>query len=106
MADLEKTGMLKMDFLGLTTLSIINQCCKTIKETTGREIVWSQIPLDDARTYELFAQGRTDPHFQFESARMAELCRKLTPRSIEDLSALNAHYRPAPLDGGRVDDFL
>jgi DNA polymerase-3 subunit alpha len=106
MADLEKTGMLKMDFLGLTTLSIINQCCKTIRETTGREIVWSEIPLDDAKTYELFAQGRTDAVFQFESAGMAEICRKLKPKSIEDLSALNALYRPGPLDGGMVDDYI
>jgi DNA polymerase-3 subunit alpha len=106
MADLEKTGMLKMDFLGLTTLSIISQCCKTIKETTGREIVWSEIPLDDAKTYELFAQGRTDAIFQFESSGMAEICRKLRPKSIEDLSALNALYRPGPLDGGMVDDYI
>jgi DNA polymerase-3 subunit alpha len=106
MADLEKTGMLKMDFLGLTTLSIINQCCKTIKETTGREIIWPEIPLDDAKTYELFAQGRTDAIFQFESSGMAEICRKLRPKSIEDLSALNALYRPGPLDGGMVDDYI
>jgi DNA polymerase-3 subunit alpha len=106
MADLEKTGMLKMDFLGLTTLSIINQCCKTIMETTGREIVWSEIRLDDAKTYELFAQGRTDAIFQFESSGMAEICRKLKPKSIEDLSALNALYRPGPLDGGMVDDYI
>ena len=106
MADLEKTGMLKMDFLGLTTLSIINQCCKTIKETTGREIVWSEIPLDDEKTYELFAQGRTEAIFQFESSGISEICRKLKPKSIEDISALNALYRPGPLDGGMVDDFI
>jgi DNA polymerase III subunit alpha len=106
MADLEKTGMLKMDFLGLTTLSIISQCCKTIKETTAREIIWSEISLDDAQTYELFAQGRTDAIFQFESSGMAEICRKLRPKSIEDLSALNALYRPGPLDGGMVDDYI
>ena len=67
MSDLEKTGMLKMDFLGLTTLSIINQCCKTIKEVHGREIKWSEISLEDPKTYEIFAQGRTDAVFQFES---------------------------------------
>ncbi|HKC64549.1 MAG TPA: DNA polymerase III subunit alpha, partial [Pyrinomonadaceae bacterium] len=106
MADLEKTGMLKMDFLGLTTLSIINQCCKTIKETTEREIVWSEIPLNDEKTYELFAQGRTEAVFQFESSGISEICRKLKPKSIEDISALNALYRPGPLDGGMVDDFI
>ncbi len=106
MSDLEKTGMLKMDFLGLTTLSIISQCCKTISELHGTEIKWSEIPLDDAKTYEIFAQGRTDAVFQFESSGMQEICRKLRPKSIEDLSALNALYRPGPLDGGMVDDFI
>jgi DNA polymerase III alpha subunit len=67
MSDLEKTGMLKMDFLGLTTLTIIDRCCKTIREMHGREIRWSEVPLDDPKTYELFAQGHTDAIFQFES---------------------------------------
>ncbi|HEV7889300.1 MAG TPA: DNA polymerase III subunit alpha, partial [Pyrinomonadaceae bacterium] len=67
MSDLEKTGMLKMDFLGLTTLTIIDQCCKTIKEFTGRDIKWPEVPLDDPKTYELFAQGHTEAIFQFES---------------------------------------
>jgi DNA polymerase III alpha subunit len=67
MSDLEKTGMLKMDFLGLTTLTIISQCCKTIKEMHGRDIKWSEIPLDDPKTYELFAHGHTEAIFQFES---------------------------------------
>ena len=106
MSDLEKTGMLKMDFLGLTTLTIISQCCKTIKEMHGRDINWSEIPLDDPKTYELFAHGHTEAIFQFESSGMAEICRKLGPKSIEDLSALNALYRPGPLDGGMVDDFI
>jgi len=106
MSDLEKTGMLKMDFLGLTTLSIINQCCKTIREMHGREIVWSEIPLDDEKTYKLFGLGRTEAVFQFESTGMQEICRKLKPKSIEDLSALNALYRPGPLDGGMVDDYI
>src|SRR5437868_6529732 len=106
MSDLENTGMLKMDFLGLTTLTIIAQCCKTIKEMHGREIKWSEIPLDDHKTYELLAQGHTEAIFQFESSGMSEICRKLKPKSIEDLSALNALYRPGPLDGGMVDDFI
>jgi DNA polymerase-3 subunit alpha len=106
MSDLEKTGMLKMDFLGLTTLTIIDQCCKTIKEMHGRDINWSEIPLDDPKTYELFAHGHTEAIFQFESSGMSEICRKLRPKSIEDLSALNALYRPGPLDGGMVEDFI
>jgi DNA polymerase-3 subunit alpha len=106
MSDLEKTGMLKMDFLGLTTLTIIDQCRRTIKEMHGRDINWSEIPLDDAKTYALFAEGHTEAIFQFESTGMQEICRKLRPKSIEDLSALNALYRPGPLDGGMVDDFI
>lgn len=106
MTDLEKAGMLKMDFLGLTTLSIIDECCRTIRQMSGREIVWDQIPLDDEKTYELFAEGRTDAIFQFESAGMQEITRKLKPKCIEDLSALNALFRPGPLDGGMVDDFI
>ncbi|HEX8500563.1 MAG TPA: DNA polymerase III subunit alpha [Pyrinomonadaceae bacterium] len=106
MSDLEKTGMLKMDFLGLTTLTIIDQCCKTIKEMHGRCIDWHEVPQDDPKTYELFARGHTEAVFQFESVGMQEICRKLRPKSIEDLSALNALYRPGPLDGGMVDDFI
>src|ERR687890_256636 len=106
MSDLEKTGMLKMDFLGLTTLTIIDQCCKTIREMHGRDICWSEIPQDDPQTYELFAKGHTEAIFQFESTGMQEICRKLKPKSIEDLSALNALYRPGPLDGGMVDDYI
>jgi DNA polymerase-3 subunit alpha len=106
MSDLEKTGMLKMDFLGLTTLTIIDQCCRTIKEMHGRDIIWSEIPQDDPKTYELFAKGHTEAVFQFESTGMQEICRKLRPKSLEDLSALNALYRPGPLDGGMVDDFI
>ncbi|HEX7174560.1 MAG TPA: DNA polymerase III subunit alpha [Pyrinomonadaceae bacterium] len=106
MSDLEKTGMLKMDFLGLTTLSIISQCCKTIRDTTGRDICWSEVALDDLKTYDIFARGHTEAIFQFESTGMQEICRKLRPKSIEDLSALNALYRPGPLDGGMVDDYI
>ncbi|HEX8338771.1 MAG TPA: DNA polymerase III subunit alpha, partial [Pyrinomonadaceae bacterium] len=86
MSDLEKTGMLKMDFLGLTTLTIIDQCCKTIKEMYGRDICWSEIPQDDPKTYDLFAKGHTEAVFQFESVGMQEICRKLRPKSLEDLS--------------------
>ncbi|HEX8283765.1 MAG TPA: DNA polymerase III subunit alpha [Pyrinomonadaceae bacterium] len=106
MSDLEKTGMLKMDFLGLTTLTIIDQCCRTIKEMHGRDIDWHEVPQDDPKTYELFAKGHTEAVFQFESVGMQEICRKLRPKSLEDLSALNALYRPGPLDGGMVDDFI
>jgi DNA polymerase III subunit alpha len=106
MGDLEKVGMLKMDFLGLTTLTIIADCLKSLKEKTGIEIDWPQVSLNDEKTMELFGEGRTEAIFQFESSGMQEICRKLKPKELEDLSALNALYRPGPLDGGMVDDFI
>ena len=106
MADLEKTGMLKMDFLALTALTVISDCLKSIKQSLGVEINWPDLPLDDAKTMRLFAEGRTEAVFQFESSGMQEICRKLQPKGLEDLAALNALYRPGPLDGGMVDDFI
>jgi DNA polymerase III subunit alpha len=106
MSDLEKTGMLKMDFLALTTLTIINDCLNSIKQTTGQTIDWNKIPLDDAESMRIFGDGRTEAIFQFESPGMQEICRRLKPQGIEDLAALNALYRPGPLDGGMVDDFI
>jgi DNA polymerase-3 subunit alpha len=106
MNDLEKVGMLKMDFLALTTLTVISDCLKTLKEKRGVEIDWSEIPLDDEKSLALFGDGRTEAIFQFESAGMQEICRRLKPKELEDLAALNALYRPGPLDGGMVDDFI
>ena len=106
MSDLEKTGMLKMDFLALTTLTIISDCLNSIKKTLNAQIDWSTVPLDDPRSMELFAEGRTEAVFQFESVGMQEICRRLKPKGLEDLAALNALYRPGPLDGGMVDDFI
>ncbi len=106
MGDLEKVGMLKMDFLALTTLTIISDCLKTLKQSTGIEIDWSQIPLDDRKALDLFAEGRTEAIFQFESSGMRQICQRLKPKELEDLAALNALYRPGPLDGGMVDDFI
>ena len=106
MNDLEKVGMLKMDFLALTTLTIISDCLKSIKHKTGEEICWEEIPLNDPKTMSLFGEGRTEAVFQFESSGMQEICRRLKPKSLEDLAALNALYRPGPLDGGMVDDFI
>jgi DNA polymerase III subunit alpha len=106
MNDLEKVGMLKMDFLALTTLTIISDCLKSIKQKTGEEINWSSVSLDDKKTMALFGDGRTEAIFQFESAGMQEICRRLKPKELEDLAALNALYRPGPLDGGMVDDFI
>ena len=106
MSDLEKTGMLKMDFLALTALTVINDCLSTIKQSLGREINWADIALNDEKTMAVFGEGRTDAVFQFESSGMQEICRKLRPQGLEDLSALNALYRPGPLDGGMVDEFI
>jgi DNA polymerase-3 subunit alpha len=106
MSDLEKTGMLKMDFLALTALTVINDCLTSIKQLLGEEINWSDIALNDEATMAVFAEGRTEAVFQFESSGMQEICRKLKPKSIEDLAALNALYRPGPLDGGMVEEFI
>jgi DNA polymerase-3 subunit alpha len=106
MADLEKTGMLKMDFLALTALTVISDCLKSIKQLLGAEVNWPDIALNDAKTMAVFAEGRTEAVFQFESSGMQEICRKLKPKGVEDLAALNALYRPGPLDGGMVDEFI
>ncbi len=106
MNDLEKTGMLKMDFLALTTLTIISDCLNSIKQKKDVEINWSKVPLDDDKAMKLFGDGKTEAIFQFESSGMQEICRRLKPKELEDLAALNALYRPGPLDGGMVDDFI
>ncbi|MFN0138541.1 MAG: DNA polymerase III subunit alpha [Pyrinomonadaceae bacterium] len=106
MNDLEKVGMLKMDFLGLTTLTIIADTLASMKDRLGVEIDWTKIPTNDEKTMELFGHGRTEAIFQFESSGMADMCRRLQPKELEDLSALNALYRPGPLDGGMIDDFI
>lgn len=106
MSDLEKTGMLKMDFLALTALTVISDCLLSIKQLLGADVDWEDVPLDDQLTMKLFAEGRTEAVFQFESSGMQEICRKLKPKGLEDLAALNALYRPGPLDGGMVDDFI
>lgn len=106
MNDLEKVGMLKMDFLALTTLTIISDCLNALEENSGIKINWCEISLNDKKTMELFGAGRTEAIFQFESGGMQEICRRLKPKELEDLAALNALYRPGPLDGGMVDDFI
>jgi DNA polymerase-3 subunit alpha len=106
MSDLEKTGMLKMDFLALTALTVINDCLKTVKQLLGVEINWPDLALNDEKTMAVFGEGRTEAVFQFESSGMQEICRKLKPKDVEDLSALNALYRPGPLDGGMVEEFI
>jgi DNA polymerase-3 subunit alpha len=94
----ESAGMLKMDFLGLTTLSIINTAVKNIKKSRGINIVVDEVPLDDVKTYQLFQRGETAGTFQFESVGMQKYLRQLKPNKFEDLIAMNALYRPGPME--------
>jgi DNA polymerase-3 subunit alpha len=94
----ESAGMLKMDFLGLTTLSIINTALRNIKKSKGIEINIDDIPLDDVKTYQLFQRGETTGTFQFESVGMQKYLRQLKPDKFEDLIAMNALYRPGPME--------
>lgn len=95
---IEDVGMLKMDFLGLNTLSIIHKCLDNIRLRTGEVIDIEAIPIDDKETYELYGRGDTDSIFQFESPGMKNWLQKLHPERFEDLIAMNALYRPGPMD--------
>ncbi|MGC2273782.1 MAG: DNA polymerase III subunit alpha [Candidatus Sulfotelmatobacter sp.] len=105
MVAIEKMGLLKMDFLGLTTLTILTDTLKLIAQTRGTPIALEQIPLEDAETYQkVFHKGLTSGVFQFESHGMRDVLRRYQPNSIEHLTALNALYRPGPM--GMIDDFI
>jgi DNA polymerase-3 subunit alpha len=107
MKAVEKMGLLKMDFLGLTTLTVIDDCLKLIKTTTGEDVDMATVPLDDATTYEqVFHRALTSGVFQFESGGMRDVLRRYKPNTVEDLTALNALYRPGPIQGGMIDDFI
>jgi DNA polymerase-3 subunit alpha len=106
MKEIERVGLLKMDFLGLSTLTLIQDAIREIKRTEGINIEIDSIRLDDEKTYQLFCEGQTGGVFQFESSGMRELLRKAKPERLEDLIALNALYRPGPLRSGRVDDWI
>jgi DNA polymerase-3 subunit alpha len=107
MVAIEKMGLLKMDFLGLTTLTILDDALKLIAETRGEQVALDSIPVDDAQTYErVFHSGLTSGVFQFESHGMRDVLRRYKPNSIEGLTALNALYRPGPIQGGMIDDFI
>ena len=94
----ESVGLIKMDFLGLITLNIIKECVKNIKKRSGEEVDIDHIPIDDALTYKLFQEGRTIGVFQFESAGMRKYMKELQPTVIGDIIAMNALYRPGPMD--------
>lgn len=106
MAPLEKIGLLKMDFLGLRTLTVISETTKIIQRTQNKTINISEIPLDDPETFRLLASAQTIGVFQLESSGMRDLLRKLEASRFEDLIALLALYRPGPIGSGMLDDFI
>lgn len=101
---IESTGLIKMDFLGLKTLSELKEACKVIKQTRGEDVDIDNIPIDDELTYKLYQEGRTIGTFQFESPGMQKYLRELHPTVFEDLIAMNALYRPGPMD--YIPDFI
>ena len=103
MKGLEELGLLKMDFLGLRNLTVIDKAVKLIKQK-GEKVDIEKLPLDDAKVYEIFSKGFTIGVFQFESSGMREFLKKLKPTVIEDLIAMNALYRPGPMKN--IDDFI
>ncbi len=106
MSILEKIGLLKVDFLGLRTLTVIDQALKIIKNTQGKDININNVSLEDNNTYKLLASAQTIGIFQVESSGMRDLLRKLEPEKFEDLIALLALYRPGPIGSGMLDDFI
>ena len=95
---IEETGLIKMDFLGLKTLSIIKEAIENVKLTTGHDLDIDHISLEDPKTYKLYCDGKTTGTFQFESAGMQKYLKELQPSKFEDLIAMNALYRPGPMD--------
>jgi len=106
MNGLEKLQLLKMDFLGLTTLTLIEDALRLISKRHSVQLDPQELPLDDQATYEVFGNGFTSGVFQFESDGMRDILRRYQPSRIEDLTALNALYRPGPIQGGMIDDFI
>ena len=105
MKAVEKMGLLKMDFLGLATLTVITDCLKLIEQTRGEKIDIDMVPLDDPETFRrVFHTALTSGVFQFESSGMRDILRRYKPDTVEELTALNALYRPGPMD--MIDDFV
>ncbi|MBD3381159.1 MAG: DNA polymerase III subunit alpha [candidate division Zixibacteria bacterium] len=102
----EEIGLLKMDFLGLRTLTVIDDAVTMISKNHGVELDLDNITLEDPKVYELFGRGETIGIFQFESSGMREYMKKLHPESLDDLAAMNALYRPGPLDSGMIDVYI
>ena len=106
MGSLEKMGLLKMDFLGLRTLTVISKTIKAIKESKNIDVEIDNISINDAKTFELLSSAKTIGVFQVESVGMRDLLKKLNPNCFEDLIALLALYRPGPIGSGMLDDFI
>lgn len=106
MGDLEKVGMLKMDFLGLRTLTVIDNTVKLVEKTRGERIRIDELPLDDVETYQLLQRGEARGVFQLESEGIRELLKRMKPDNIRDIIAIMALYRPGPLQGGMVDSYV
>jgi DNA polymerase-3 subunit alpha len=106
MGDIEKVGMLKMDFLGLRTLTLLDNCVKLIASTRGVQIDLNALPLDDKLTYQLLQRGDARGVFQLESDGIRELLKRMKPDNIRDIIAIMALYRPGPLQGGMVDAYI
>jgi DNA polymerase-3 subunit alpha len=106
MGVLEKVGMLKMDFLGLRTLTLIDNALRLIKRTRGLDLDVHELPLDDPAVYQLLQRGDAKGVFQFESEGIRELLKRMKPDNIRDIVACTALYRPGPLEGGMVDEYI
>ncbi len=106
MGDVERAGLLKMDFLGLRNLTILSKAVDLIRETTGQEIDPYQFPIDDQETFNLLCRGETKGIFQLESGGIRDLLQRMKPDHFRDIIATNALYRPGPLEGGMVDDYI
>ncbi len=107
MKAVEKMGLLKMDFLGLTTLTVIDDCLRLIENSRGEKLDIDAIPMQDETTFKnVFHTALTSGVFQFESGGMRDVLRRYKPDTVEDLTALNALYRPGPIQGGMIDDFI
>lgn len=106
MADVERAGLLKMDFLGLRNLTILSKTVKLIEQTTGQKIDPYGFPVDDPETFALLCRGETKGVFQLESGGIRDLLQRMKPDHFRDIIATNALYRPGPLEGGMVDDYI
>lgn len=106
MGDVERAGLLKMDFLGLRNLTILSKAVDLIEQSTGRRVDPYKFPLDDKETFALLCRGETKGIFQLESGGIRDLLQRMKPDHFRDIIATNALYRPGPLEGGMVDDYI